>query len=43
VILKCIACLLEPTRGIVTLKGRHVTAPPEDMALVFQEYGRSTP
>jgi NitT/TauT family transport system ATP-binding protein len=40
-ILKCIAGLLEPTRGTVTLQGKRVTAPPEDMALVFQEYGRS--
>ena len=40
-ILKCIAGLLEPTRGSVTLHGKRVTSPPEDMALVFQEYGRS--
>src|SRR5438874_2188848 len=40
-LLKCIAGLLEPTRGSVTLHGKPVTAPPEDMALVFQEYGRS--
>src|SRR5437667_4188069 len=40
-LLKCIAGLLEPTRGEVTLHGKRVTSPPEDMALVFQEYGRS--
>jgi NitT/TauT family transport system ATP-binding protein len=40
-LLKCIAGLLEPTRGSVILHGRRVTSPPEDMALVFQEYGRS--
>jgi NitT/TauT family transport system ATP-binding protein len=40
-LLKCIAGLLEPTRGSVRLHGKLVTAPPEDMALVFQEYGRS--
>ena len=40
-LLKCIAGLLEPTRGSVSLHGKPVTAPPEDMALVFQEYGRS--
>jgi NitT/TauT family transport system ATP-binding protein len=40
-LLKCIAGLLEPTRGSVTLHGKRITSPPEDMALVFQEYGRS--
>jgi NitT/TauT family transport system ATP-binding protein len=40
-LLKCIAGLLEPSRGSVKLHGELVTAPPEDMALVFQEYGRS--
>ena len=40
-LLKCIGGLLEPTRGEVTLHGKRVTSPPEDMALVFQEYGRS--
>jgi NitT/TauT family transport system ATP-binding protein len=40
-LLKCIAGLLEPTRGEIVLHGKRVTSPPEDMALVFQEYGRS--
>ena len=40
-LLKCIAGLLGPTRGEVLLRGRRVTDPPEEMALVFQEYGRS--
>ena len=40
-LLKCISGLLRPTRGEVVLKGERVTAPPEEMALVFQEYGRS--
>ncbi len=40
-LLKCIAGLLEPSRGSVKLHGKPVTSPPEDMALVFQEYGRS--
>src|SRR3982750_2132308 len=40
-LLKCIAGLLAPTRGQVVLRGRRVTEPPEAMALVFQEYGRS--
>jgi NitT/TauT family transport system ATP-binding protein len=40
-LLKCIAGLLQPTRGQVVLRGKRVTEPPEQMALVFQEYGRS--
>jgi NitT/TauT family transport system ATP-binding protein len=40
-LLKCVAGLLRPTRGAIVLRGNRVTAPPEEMALVFQEYGRS--
>src|SRR5919199_6780730 len=40
-LLKCIGGLLRPTRGDVLLRGRRVTRPPEEMALVFQEYSRS--
>jgi NitT/TauT family transport system ATP-binding protein len=40
-LLKCIAGLLQPSRGDVLLRGRRVTGPPEEMALVFQEYSRS--
>src|SRR5204862_7574204 len=40
-LLKCVAGLLRPTRGETILRGKRVTAPPEEMALVFQEYGRS--
>ncbi|UOQ57477.1 ABC transporter ATP-binding protein [Leucobacter allii] len=40
-LLKCISGLLRPTSGSVTLDGRAVTDPPPNMALVFQEYGRS--
>lgn len=40
-LLKCIAGLLEPTSGTVTLAGSRVDGPPEAMAVVFQEYGRS--
>ncbi|MGZ8692961.1 MAG: ABC transporter ATP-binding protein [Gaiellaceae bacterium] len=40
-LLKCVAGLLRPTEGEVLLHGRRVSGPPEDMALVFQEYGRS--
>jgi NitT/TauT family transport system ATP-binding protein len=40
-LLKCIGGLLQPSHGEVVLRGERVTAPPEEMALVFQEYGRS--
>ncbi len=40
-LLKCIAGLLKPTAGTVALDGKKVTGPPQNMALVFQEYGRS--
>ena len=39
-LLKCVAGLLRPT-GVIELDGQPVTDPPENMALVFQEYGRS--
>ena len=40
-LLKCIAGLLPPSQGEVVLRGKLVTSPPEEMALVFQEYSRS--
>ena len=40
-LLRCIAGLLSPTAGKVELAGNPVTEPPKDMAVVFQEYGRS--
>src|SRR6476619_1606573 len=40
-LLKCVAGLLPPSRGEVRLRGRRVTEPPEQLALVFQEYSRS--
>jgi NitT/TauT family transport system ATP-binding protein len=40
-LLKCAAGLMRPTHGEVLLRGRRVTAPPEELALVFQEYSRS--
>jgi len=40
-LLKCVAGLLRPSRGEILLRGKRVTKPPEEMALVFQEYGRS--
>ena len=40
-LLKCVGGLLQPTSGSVLLRGRRVTSPPPEMALVFQEYSRS--
>jgi NitT/TauT family transport system ATP-binding protein len=40
-LLKCVGGLLRASRGEVLLRGKRVTSPPEEMALVFQEYGRS--
>jgi NitT/TauT family transport system ATP-binding protein len=40
-LLKCVGGRLPPPRGEVVLRGRRVTSPPEEMALVFQEYSRS--
>ena len=40
-LLKCVGGLLRPSRGEVVLRGKRITSPPEEMALVFQEYGRS--
>ncbi len=40
-LLKCVAGLMKPTHGEVLLRGKPVTGPPEELALVFQEYSRS--
>jgi NitT/TauT family transport system ATP-binding protein len=40
-LLRCVAGLLEPTAGEVLLQGDRVADPPPDLAVVFQEYGRS--
>jgi NitT/TauT family transport system ATP-binding protein len=40
-LLKCAGGLLKPSSGTVRLRGREVTGPPEEMAIVFQEYSRS--
>ena len=40
-LLRCTCGLTLPTAGQVTFKGVPVTTPPEGVALVFQEYGRS--
>ncbi|GAA1683672.1 ABC transporter ATP-binding protein [Glycomyces endophyticus] len=40
-LLRMCAGLLAPTRGRALVDGREVDGPPEDTAVVFQEYGRS--
>lgn len=40
-LLKCLSGLLPPSAGSVALDGQPVTGPPEKLAVVFQEYGRS--
>ena len=40
-LLRCLAGLLAPTAGDVRVDGKAVDGPPEGMAVVFQEYGRS--
>jgi NitT/TauT family transport system ATP-binding protein len=40
-LLKCIAGLMRPTRGEILLQGKRVVDPPEELALVFQDYSRS--
>ena len=40
-LLRCVAGLLSPTSGTVLLRGQRVDRPPDEMALVFQEYNRS--
>jgi NitT/TauT family transport system ATP-binding protein len=39
--LRCLGGLEPPTSGRITLHGRQVAGPPKDVALVFQDYGRS--
>jgi NitT/TauT family transport system ATP-binding protein len=40
-LLKCIAGLMGPTRGEILLRGKRVVDPPDELALVFQDYSRS--
>jgi NitT/TauT family transport system ATP-binding protein len=40
-LLKCLAGLIAPTSGVILVNGHQVSGPPEEMAVVFQEYGRS--
>jgi NitT/TauT family transport system ATP-binding protein len=40
-LLRCLGGLLKPTSGEVVVDGQPVTGPPDGVAIVFQEYGRS--
>lgn len=40
-LLKSLSGLIMPTGGTVAFRGRHVSGPPDEMALVFQDYSRS--
>ncbi len=40
-LLRCLGGLLRPTSGEVQVAGKPVSGPPDDLAIVFQEYGRS--
>jgi NitT/TauT family transport system ATP-binding protein len=40
-LLRCISGLMRPTSGAVRLAGRPVTDVPKELAIVFQDYGRS--
>ena len=40
-LLRCVAGLIPPTSGTVSVDGQVVTSPPRSMALVFQDYSRS--
>jgi NitT/TauT family transport system ATP-binding protein len=40
-LLRCLGGLLRPTSGDVIVNGRPVNGPPDGLAVVFQEYGRS--
>ncbi|WP_433299628.1 ABC transporter ATP-binding protein [Actinoplanes sp. CA-030573] len=40
-LLRCVGGLLTPTSGEVEVGGKPVTGPPDGLAIVFQEYGRS--
>ncbi|MGF9648328.1 ABC transporter ATP-binding protein [Pseudarthrobacter oxydans] len=40
-LLQCLSGLTNPTKGKVLLRGREITEPPAEMAIVFQDYSRS--
>jgi len=40
-LLKCVSGLIQPTSGTATLAGKRIDGPPQELAVVFQEYSRS--
>jgi len=40
-LLQCVAGLMRPSAGAVVLDGREITAPPDGLILLFQEYNKS--
>ncbi|MEC7763646.1 MAG: ABC transporter ATP-binding protein [Pseudomonadota bacterium] len=40
-LLRCLSGLLRPTAGEIRVVGRTINAPPEEIAVVFQDYSRS--
>ena len=40
-LMKCVAGLVRPTSGSITMMGRPVDGVPDDLAVVFQDYSRS--
>lgn len=40
-LLRCLSGLMKPTHGTVSVNGKLVTAPPEEIAMVSQDYSRS--
>lgn len=40
-LLKCLSGLLQPTKGVARLNGEPICGPPDQLALVFQDYNRS--
>ncbi len=40
-LLRCISGLVAPTSGSIVVRGRRVVEPPDEMAVVFQDYTRS--
>ena len=40
-LMRCLSGLMQPTAGTVTMEGRTITAVPDDLTMVFQDYSRS--
>jgi len=40
-LMRCLSGLMQPTAGTVLMEGRAISAVPEDLTLVFQDYSRS--